>query len=251
VHSCYIHRADILLSKYDTLHNQNKYIRTHNVLKSMNTFGMAPKQYPRKWDPFVDIQSRKKTGSVALHESPSTSNCVSTVTKEKQGLPSPLHKPLFYFVLLSLITRVPHGGTTSDANHVIYANTTLFPGECYQCLHKETGFEGSVLKILQEFYCCCFWVMDAPTLQDDLYLDLVGWSSHNVLAVRLWSSIYLWNACSKKASNQCHCCKISLLKVEERYDANLSLINSSRYVIGGRTKLIFRWVERNMALTSL
>jgi WD40 repeat protein len=37
-------------------------------------------------------------------------------------------------------------------------------------------------------------------LQDDFYLNLVDWSSHNVLAVGLGNCVYLWNACSSKVS---------------------------------------------------
>ncbi|RWV98040.1 hypothetical protein GW17_00039136 [Ensete ventricosum] len=42
------------------------------------------------------------------------------------------------------------------------------------------------------------FVLDAPALQDDFYLNLVDWSSHNVLAVGLGDCVYLWNACSSK-----------------------------------------------------
>lgn len=41
-------------------------------------------------------------------------------------------------------------------------------------------------------------VLDAPALQDDFYLNLVDWSSNNVLAVGLGNCVYLWNACSSK-----------------------------------------------------
>ena len=37
-------------------------------------------------------------------------------------------------------------------------------------------------------------------MQDDFYLNLVDWSSHNVLAVGLGTCVYLWNACSSKVS---------------------------------------------------
>jgi cell division cycle 20-like protein 1 (cofactor of APC complex) len=43
-------------------------------------------------------------------------------------------------------------------------------------------------------------VLDAPALQDDFYLNLVDWSSHNILAVGLGNCVYLWNACSSKVS---------------------------------------------------
>lgn len=46
-------------------------------------------------------------------------------------------------------------------------------------------------------------VLDAPALQDDFYLNLVDWSSHNILAVGLGNCVYLWNACSSKVTKLC------------------------------------------------
>ncbi|TNV71211.1 hypothetical protein FGO68_gene450 [Halteria grandinella] len=45
-----------------------------------------------------------------------------------------------------------------------------------------------------------FKVLDAPALQDDFYLNLVDWSSSNILAVGLGSSVYLWSATSNKVT---------------------------------------------------
>lgn len=45
-------------------------------------------------------------------------------------------------------------------------------------------------------------VLDAPQLQDDFYLNLVDWSSQNVLAVGLGSCVYLWSACTSKVRLQ-------------------------------------------------
>jgi cell division cycle 20-like protein 1 (cofactor of APC complex) len=47
-------------------------------------------------------------------------------------------------------------------------------------------------------------VLDAPSLQDDFYLNLVDWSSNNVLGVALGSSIYLWSACTSKVRHHFH-----------------------------------------------
>ncbi|KAJ8449329.1 hypothetical protein Cgig2_002461 [Carnegiea gigantea] len=46
-------------------------------------------------------------------------------------------------------------------------------------------------------------VLDAPALQDDFYLNLVDWSSNNVLTVGLGNCVYLWNACSSKVTKLC------------------------------------------------
>lgn len=43
-----------------------------------------------------------------------------------------------------------------------------------------------------------FKVLDAPELQDDFYLNLVDWSSQNVLSVGLGTSVYLWSACTSQ-----------------------------------------------------
>eukprot|EP00912_Choanoflagellata_sp_UC4_P000134 UC4_evm1s89 len=46
-------------------------------------------------------------------------------------------------------------------------------------------------------------VLDAPSLQDDFYLNLVDWSSQNVLSVGLGSCVYLWSACTSKVTKLC------------------------------------------------
>lgn len=43
-------------------------------------------------------------------------------------------------------------------------------------------------------------VLDAPSLQDDFYLNLVDWSSFNNLAVGLSSCMYIWSATSSKVT---------------------------------------------------
>lgn len=45
-----------------------------------------------------------------------------------------------------------------------------------------------------------FKVLDAPALKDDFYLNLIDWSSQNILAVGLGSCIYLWNASTSKVT---------------------------------------------------
>ena len=43
-------------------------------------------------------------------------------------------------------------------------------------------------------------VLDAPELQDDFYLNLVDWSSQNVLSVGLGACVYLWAAATSQVS---------------------------------------------------
>lgn len=46
-------------------------------------------------------------------------------------------------------------------------------------------------------------VLDAPDLQDDFYLNLVDWSSQNMLAVGLGACVYLWNAYTSQVTRLC------------------------------------------------
>ena len=46
-------------------------------------------------------------------------------------------------------------------------------------------------------------VLDAPSLADDFYLNLVDWSPQNVLAVGLSSCCYLWSAATAKVIKLC------------------------------------------------
>ncbi|XP_041126128.1 fizzy-related protein homolog isoform X1 [Polyodon spathula] len=48
-----------------------------------------------------------------------------------------------------------------------------------------------------------FKVLDAPELQDDFYLNLVDWSSSNVLSVGLGACVYLWSACTSQVTRLC------------------------------------------------
>ncbi|KAM2016556.1 hypothetical protein ACFX16_046956 [Malus domestica] len=46
-------------------------------------------------------------------------------------------------------------------------------------------------------------VLDALSLQDDFYLNLVDWSSQNDLAIGLGTSVYLWRASNSKVTKLC------------------------------------------------
>ena len=46
-------------------------------------------------------------------------------------------------------------------------------------------------------------MLDAPDLQDDFYLNLVDWSSTNVLSVGLGSCVYLWSAHTSQVTRLC------------------------------------------------
>ena len=64
-------------------------------------------------------------------------------------------------------------------------------------------FMGSPQKRKRRIAKVPFKVLDAPSLADDFYLNLVDWSSQNVLAVGLGSCVYLWSACTSKVTKLC------------------------------------------------
>ncbi|EGR27061.1 hypothetical protein IMG5_202420 [Ichthyophthirius multifiliis] len=58
-------------------------------------------------------------------------------------------------------------------------------------------------KYLRQIPKIPFKVLDAPSLQDDFYLNLVDWSQTNILAVALGSCVYLWKACNNLVIKFC------------------------------------------------
>ncbi|GAQ84038.1 Anaphase promoting complex Cdc20 subunits [Klebsormidium nitens] len=66
-----------------------------------------------------------------------------------------------------------------------------------------TGASTSPRRVPRKIARSPFKVLDAPSLQDDFYLNLVDWSSHNVLAVGLGTCVYLWSAHSSQVTKLC------------------------------------------------
>jgi cell division cycle 20-like protein 1 (cofactor of APC complex) len=58
-----------------------------------------------------------------------------------------------------------------------------------------------------------FKVLEAPQIQDDFYLNLVDWSSQNLLAVGLGNSVYLWNAGTSQVTKLCELVNDSVTSV--------------------------------------
>lgn len=44
-------------------------------------------------------------------------------------------------------------------------------------------------------------ILDAQSLQDDFYLNLLDWSSNNTIAAGLESVVVLWSGCSSKITH--------------------------------------------------
>lgn len=67
-----------------------------------------------------------------------------------------------------------------------------------------------------------FKVLDAPELQDDFYLNLVDWSSTNLLSVGLGTCVYLWSAHTSQVTRLCD------LSTEDRNEKVTSVAWSER-----------------------
>lgn len=46
-------------------------------------------------------------------------------------------------------------------------------------------------------------MLDAPGLRDDYYVNLLGWSTQNVIAVALHDSVWLWHGATSKVGIVC------------------------------------------------
>lgn len=76
----------------------------------------------------------------------------------------------------------------------------------------------------------CSQILDAPKLRDDFYMNVLDWSSQNLLAVGLGDSVYLWNAVNNNvrslfwahASLSCAACQIIPRKFAVSHSACLA-----------------------------
>ncbi|XP_062029776.1 B-type cell cycle switch protein ccs52A-like [Rosa rugosa] len=115
---------------------------------------------------------------------PDTAGVIPPATPDRRGLMNPPNQNIFRFkseTRRSMHSLLPFG---FDDDVV-------------------TGVHHSPVKTPRKVPRSPYKVLDAPALQDDFYLNLVDWSSHNVLAVGLGNCVYLWNACSSKVTKLC------------------------------------------------
>uniref|UniRef100_A0AAQ5Y8L9 CDC20/Fizzy WD40 domain-containing protein n=1 Tax=Amphiprion ocellaris TaxID=80972 RepID=A0AAQ5Y8L9_AMPOC len=90
-------------------------------------------------------------------------------------------------------------------------------------------------------------ILDAPDLRNDFYLNLLDWSSRNVLAVALHNSVYLWDA------TQGDITLLMKLEREEDYICSLSWTKEGSYLaIGTSDCKVQLWdVENQKRLRSM
>lgn len=82
------------------------------------------------------------------------------------------------------------------------AQTPLSPPHGTLSAHKALlGVNGA--RAMRKVAGTPFKVLDAPSLKDDFYLNLVDWSSTNVLGVGLGNCVYLWSAHTSVVTKLC------------------------------------------------
>ncbi|RLU18571.1 hypothetical protein DMN91_008928 [Ooceraea biroi] len=91
-----------------------------------------------------------------------------------------------------------HGGDINNTRVLSYQIKAPAPPEGYQnplkVLYSQTKTPGSVRATTRYIPQAPERILDAPEIIDDYYLNLVDWSSSNILAVALGANVYLWNA---------------------------------------------------------
>jgi cell division cycle 20, cofactor of APC complex len=98
-----------------------------------------------------------------------------------------------------LIASEISGQDDKDVRVLSYKNKAPAPQEGYQNSMKvlysvQQGKKENVTKPVRHIPSAPVRILDAPDLLDDYYLNLLSWSSTNVLAVALSQSVYLWDA---------------------------------------------------------
>jgi len=84
-------------------------------------------------------------------------------------------------------------------------------------------------------------ILDAPQLRNDFYLNLLDWSSRNVLAVALHNSVYLWDA------TQGDIILLMKLDSEEDYICSVSWTKEGSYLaIGTSDCKVQLWDVENL-----
>lgn len=102
-------------------------------------------------------------------------------------------------------TQIPHAASPSESTSSLssYRSTSMpamgSPSRISTSYDpSSTSLGGSAKKPKRNISRVPYKVLDAPSLQDDFYLNLVDWSKSNVLAVALGNSVFLWSAYTSK-----------------------------------------------------
>ncbi|GAA6032547.1 hypothetical protein JCM8097_004810 [Rhodosporidiobolus ruineniae] len=130
--------------------------------------------------------------------SPSSSRSHTNYTATTSPTNSPSgSKPLFSFTSPTR-KRVAREGAERGLDSPTHERYSLSPVR-----HESQRLLLSPRKAIRQVSRVPFKVLDAPELADDYYLNLVDWSSGNVLGVGLGASVYTWSAQTSEVKKLC------------------------------------------------
>lgn len=105
------------------------------------------------------------------------------------------NKNLLRYIKKPSIKKYSSGLSSLGGNNSLYSS--CLPSMLN--MHSDAYYQ-SELKPTRKVSKLPFKVLDAPQLQDDFYLNLVDWSSQNMLAVGLGTEVYIWSACTSRVT---------------------------------------------------
>lgn len=199
--------------------NSNPFADTASTFMQMNKSSQAShlsQDRPKKvsqTDRFIPNRKSSKLSLALspLHEFNNSLADVKKVEAAREEDPNFSFKCLYRNLVLDYDPVTNHSSKTQQ-----FSNTNLFrfndenetnksfmpqydQSPLVDCDKILSTYQNSTRKIAKVPYK----VLDAPALQDDFYLNLVDWSSQNILGVGLSSCVYLWSAHTSRVSKLC------------------------------------------------
>ncbi|XP_066588824.1 cell division cycle protein 20 homolog [Prorops nasuta] len=150
--------------------------------------GNTPAKTPIGGDRF--IPSRSATNFDLSHYKIQQQHCEQSEDSDKI---SPSKREL-----QRLIGENLHGGDIKNIRVLSYQNKAPAAPEGYQnplrVVYSQIKTPASIKSSTRYIPQAPDRILDAPEIIDDYYLNLIDWSTSNVLAVALGGNVYLWNA---------------------------------------------------------
>lgn len=159
--------------------------------------GKTPSKTPKKGKTPTPKKGSRTPGGDRFIPSRSASNFDLAQYKLNQDentlSDSPTHKELQRMMSENL-----HGTDVTNQRILTYKNKAPSAPEGFQnpmrVLYTQTKTPASVKSSSRYIPQAPDRILDAPNIVDDYYLNLIDWSSTNILAAALGPHVYLWNA---------------------------------------------------------
>ncbi|KAB5593480.1 APC/C activator protein CDC20 [Ceratobasidium theobromae] len=160
----------------------------------------TPRRTPAETDAHKEQQNRTFTTALASEMFPFISPPTSAIGIKRRRSPSPAPATPSTQRILGFTPSSTPGSVVSDLGLLDASHPAYSPYAVRRRTHAMlTGPQSTIRTISKTPYK----VLDAPELKDDFYLNLVDWSSSNLLGVGLGSCVYLWSAESSKVVKLC------------------------------------------------